>query len=130
MKQILLATLLLAGAVHAADSGDSAYFGRIDLTIAGPPSATMHARPVLAEPGPAAAVEPVYLHIRPTHAERWGAHCREYAACTQPALFVTEQWYRQVYLPRIGRDDGREQRYLETVRLGRAERHNHHREAE
>lgn len=48
------------------------------------------------------------------------AHCRTYAACSVPVYFVTEGWSVDVYLPAIGEQDGREQRY--GMQMGR-ERH-------
>ena len=128
MKHVFLAALLfVATAAPGAEFVEETYFGRIDLGQVRRPDVTK-ARPVQAErAATAATTAPVYLHVRPEQERRWGAHCRTYDACAVPVYFVTEQWYREVYLPRIGRDDGREQRYRDHIRFERDDREKHHR---
>jgi hypothetical protein len=122
MKTLLLAaTYLMGTAALAADALDDAYFGRIDL----PPSQRpdlINARAVQVAPTPAGAVAvPIFLHVRPGQEKRWSAHCKAYGACALPVYFVKESWYREIYLPRVGGTDGREQRYLERIRVERSE---------
>jgi len=125
MKRHLLVLLCLASTFACADDAfEASYFGRVDLANAPPPEVTRR-EPLRAKAGVARAVSdaaPIYLHVRPGHEERWAAHCREYAACDMPVLFVKESWYRNVYLPHVGAQDGREQRYRDMVRVERTER--------
>jgi hypothetical protein len=134
MKHIMIATLAVAGtAASAAGFDESAYFGRIDPAQA-PRIEVTRTRALQANAGAVvslkagAAASPVYLHVRPEEERRWAAYCAAYAACGVPVLFVKESWYREVYLPAIGRDDGREQRYLDHVRFERSDRELRHRQ--
>ena len=43
--------------------------------------------------------EPLYLHVPPGHEKHWAKHCREYDACGRPVYFVSDHWYRNVYVP-------------------------------
>ncbi len=47
----------------------------------------------------------------PGHEWHWNDHCHTYDACATPVYFVTEGWFRNVYLPAVGIQDGRLQRY-------------------
>jgi hypothetical protein len=130
MKRYLLAPLCLAsGLAFAADVGDGAFFGRIDIR-AFPGAQVVYARPMQVLHGSAAGAgaEPVYLHVRPGEERRWGAHCRAYDVCATPVFFVTESWYRTVYLPLVGGSDGREKRYADSVRIERQDRESRHRQ--
>ena len=62
-------------------------------------------------------MKPVYLHVPVGHERHWQAHCGSYDACGTPVFFVTEGWFVNVYLPVIGGQDGREQRY--KIQMGR-----------
>ena len=133
MKQtLLLAALLAASAtpahsVQAVQAGaDARYFGAVDPAEAGTPLVT-HRRAYQAESGAKPAGRAVYLHVRPGEEARWGLACKDYAACALPVLFVRESWYRDVYLPKVGAADGREQYYRDHVRPARNERDTHHR---
>jgi hypothetical protein len=129
-RQIRLLTALslaCSAAIAAADTSDSAYFGRIDLRQAPRPD-VINAKPVHQAHGPAGfAGAPIYLHVRPGQELRWGAHCHAYKACDAQVYFVSETWYREVYLPRVGGAAGREQKYRDHVRMERNERNNRHR---
>jgi hypothetical protein len=126
-KTLFLAALCFTGAAYGGPVPDPAFFGRLDM--AGMP------KPQLMSKRPVRAVglahddgaTPLVLHVPPGQERRWGAACQAYGACGVPVLFVTEAWYRQVYLPRVGAQDGREQRYLELVRVVRDERDQRHR---
>lgn len=37
---------------------------------------------------------PVYLHVPPGHAKKWGKHCHRYNACAVPVYFVASREYR------------------------------------
>lgn len=129
MKQSILLMALLgatATAAHAVQAGaDARYFGVVDPAEAGVPLVT-HLRPYQSEPG-AGAGRVVYLHVRPGEEARWGLACKAYEACATKVLFVRESWYRQVYLPKVGAADGREQYYRDFVRPARNDRDTHHR---
>jgi hypothetical protein len=135
-KTLLLAALgLIAAGADAQDAREAEFFGRLDLGNAPRPDVInpravkgqhVHGLSrVLATPlGTWEA--PVYFHVRPGEEHRWAAHCKVYAACDTPVIFVTEAWYRDVYLSSA--QDGREQRYRETVRLERSTREQRHRD--
>ena len=42
---------------------------------------------------------PLYLHVPPGYERHWRRHCAEYHACGRPVYFVSENWYRSVYVP-------------------------------
>jgi hypothetical protein len=99
---------------------DNGFYGRLDLNGYANPE-LINARPTLADPSAmGASAAPVYLHVRPGHELHWGTRCHEYQACTVPVLFVTERWFMSVFLPSVGRDDGREQRHHELLTRERA----------
>jgi len=130
IKHTLVAALCLgAGAAFAGPFAESNFFGRVDLGTLPRPE-VVNTQPVLVQAAAGSAAQPIYMHVRPAHIERWSSHCQTYGACGTPVHFVTETWYRQVYLPHVGGANGDEQRYRDLVRPDRDEqRHNHHREA-
>ena len=133
MKQTIFTLALLAASITAAQAvqagADARYFGPIDPAEAGVPL-VMLPQAYQAEGARVAGARAVYLHVRPGDEARWGLNCRQYDACTTPVLFVRESWYRQVYLPKVGVDDGREQYYRDHVRVPRNERVTHQRAEE
>jgi hypothetical protein len=61
--------------------------------------------------------QPIYLRVPPGHEKHWAKYCKRYGACGQPVFFVQDNWYRDVYTPRMneerggrgqGRDNGRD----------------------
>ena len=125
MKHTIFTLALLAASItaaHAVQAGaDARYFGAVDPAEAGVPL-VMYPQPYQAEGARTAGAKAVYLHVRPGDEARWGLNCKQYDACTTPVLFVRESWYRQVYLPKVGLDDGREQYYRDHMRVPRNER--------
>jgi hypothetical protein len=135
-----IALLALTATLAAAADADpeAGFFGRIDTTafprpeltsripVEGPqsdrsPGATQRA--ALRSPQ-----APVLLHVRPGEEHRWAAHCSAYGACGVPVLFVSESWFRDVYLPATSSEgDGREQRYR-LLRFERNQREQRHRD--
>ena len=122
-----LAMLLVvfAATTGAADPGarpaahDAEFFGRLDMSGFASPQ-LVNPKPVVADPAArGAAATPQVFHVRPGDERRWQATCKAYDGCAVPALFVTEAWFQQVYLPQVGGQDGREQRYREHARRDR-----------
>ena len=112
----------------AADT-DPGIYGRIDTSRFPHPKAS-NRRPVVADRAARkSAGQPVYLHVRLGEEWHWHALCGSYGACSEPVYFVTESWFRGVYLPAIGSHDGREQHYREQVArdrpAGGREEHDH-----
>jgi hypothetical protein len=117
-----LAASLLHTAAQAADVGVSinisqpGFYGRIDVgRVPGP--LVIYPQPIIIEQRPVAVVrQPIYLRVPPGHEKNWGRYCNRYGACGQPVYFVQDNWYRDVYAPRVyddrggrdGRDQGRE----------------------
>jgi hypothetical protein len=64
-------------------------YGRVDIGTR-PPPPVLYPQPVLivAQPRQSVVVQPVYMHVPPGHAKKWGKHCHKYAACGQPVYFV------------------------------------------
>jgi hypothetical protein len=122
-------TLLAIFAVaigSAAAASEPGLYGRLDLEGLPKPD-LIHDKPVKATSSFMSLFggKPVYVHVRPGDELHWARHCKRYDACSSPVLFVTESWFLNVYLPRIGSDDGREQRYREQMgrqRLAEPER--------
>ena len=42
-------------------------------------------------------LDPVYLHVPPKHAMKWGRHCYKYHACHLPVYFVRSSEYDPGY---------------------------------
>jgi hypothetical protein len=111
MKHLLFTAVIAAIATSAAAEvgvsitmGHPGFYGRIE--IGGfPPPPLVFPRPVIIERVPAPG-PPVYLNVPPGHAKHWAKHCHEYNACGQPAYFVEEVWYRDVYVPRYQERQG------------------------
>lgn len=104
MVAVAIATLGTTTALQAADVGVSVsvgqpgFYGQIDIGN--------YPRPVLISPQPiviqrpvGVVYEPIYLHVPPGHAKRWGSYCGRYNACNRPVYFVQERWYNDVYVP-------------------------------
>jgi hypothetical protein len=75
-----------------------------------------HVPPPLVYPKPIRIVrtrrhlKPVYLHVPPAHAGRWGRYCYKYRACHQPVYFVKSAEYDP------GHRGGKGQAYAEARR--------------
>lgn len=125
----LMAALCLVGtAAQAEDDSrlEAQFFGRLTITSAMRPE-FIHAAPVQALRSNAGSTgKPVVLHVRAGQEERWAAHCQAYDACSVPVRFVTERWFRNVYLPEVSGQDGREQRYRDLVRPSRNSHEHRH----
>lgn len=122
----VVASLVVASAAQAADT-DQGIFGRIDTGKFPKPHLINH-KPVVIDRAAArrSSAKPIYLHVPPGDEWHWNAHCRSYDACGVPVYFVTESWFRGVYLPAIGSRDGREQRYrIQAARERASERELH-----
>jgi len=77
--------------------GQPGFYGRIDIGTF-PQPRVIYARPIVIQPV-AVVSQPIYLHVPPGHAKNWRKHCHKYNACNQPAYFVREEWYNNVYVP-------------------------------
>ena len=90
-----------AGSASASTSiivDEPGFYGRLDL--GGYPSPRLlYPEAVIIDRVPAMA-PPVYMRVPPGHAKKWAKHCHRYNACGQPVLFVDDDWYQNVYVPR------------------------------
>ncbi len=136
---LLLAAGSLAAAGRAADVGISVnfgapgWYGQIHIgdlpapeLIVSTPVVAIAPTIVVAGPPPA----PLYLHVPPGHERHWARHCREYDACGRPVYFVSDRWYREVYVPRHRWDqdhegDRPEGDHREHGEHGHGHEHNH-----
>jgi hypothetical protein len=110
----------------AATAAESGIYGRLDVQGLTPPQ-VLNPKPVLADASSARASMPaVYVHIPPGDEKHWRARCRLYDACDVPVHFVTETWFVDVYLPSVGAQDGREQRYREQMGRQRGTQRDEH----
>jgi len=114
-----LAATLFHTAARATDVGVSinvsqpGFYGRIDVGRV-PSPVVIYPQPIIIEQRPVAVVrQPIYLRVPPGHEKNWGKYCNRYGACGQPVYFVQDNWYRNVYAPRVmddrGGRDGRDQ---------------------
>ncbi len=64
-------------------------YGRVEIGNQ-PPPPVLYPQPVIIVKQPVQVVSPgpVYLHVPPGHAKKWGKHCYKYNACNQPVYFV------------------------------------------
>jgi hypothetical protein len=115
MKKILCAALFTVASTgaFAADVGvsitvgDPGFYGRIDLGNVPRPQ-VIYTNPVIIErPRIGYIAEPVYLRVPPGHAKNWSKHCYRYDACGRRVYFVQDNWYSNVYAPRV-REHGHE----------------------
>jgi hypothetical protein len=65
-------------------------YGRIDVGTAPPPPVIYQQPVIITRPVvvPAQPVAPIYMHVPPGHAKKWGKHCHKYNACGTPVYFV------------------------------------------
>ncbi|MCT0207714.1 hypothetical protein [Synechococcus sp. CS-1332] len=87
--------------------GQPGYFGPINLGNQTPPPVYGYG-PVIVRPDSRgrdrwtqAATQPVYLRVPMNQARDWGRYCGLYQACNMPVQFVRDDWYRNVYAPRV-----------------------------
>lgn len=113
MKKVLslVATLLASGPVLAADVGvsvsigDPNFYGHIVIGNA-PPPVLVYREPMVVV-RPQAVVQPIYLRVRPGHAQDWRKYCSQYDACGRPVYFVQDDYYRDVYAPHQHKHHGK-----------------------
>jgi hypothetical protein len=107
MKRPQLAAAVMlaaaAGSANAAElaisAGQAGLYGRIEIGDA-PPPVLVYPEPILVVPPPVRVEQPpIYLHVPPEHLKHWQKYCRKYGACGEPAYFVDERWYSEVYQP-------------------------------
>lgn len=111
MKNLIVALALGAAAVPALAQtgvsitvGEPGFYGRIDIGNAPRPPVYV-AQPVIVEREVRYAGEPVYLRVPPGHRKKWDKHCHHYDACGKRVLFVRDDWYSNVYAPRLREAD-------------------------
>ena len=111
MKRFIFAAVTAASAASALATnvgvsvtvGQPGYYGLIDIGNFPQPQ-LIYLKPVVIEPVPVGVVrQPIYVHVPPGHAKNWRKHCRQYNACGQPAYFVSENWYNDVYVKGHGK---------------------------
>lgn len=107
MKKILFSLLaaVMPGLAAAADVGVSisigqpGFYGQIDIGSY-PRPALVYPQPMVIDVIPVGVVRaPMYLHVPPGHAKKWGSYCHRYSACGHPVYFVQDGWYNDVYVP-------------------------------
>jgi hypothetical protein len=116
MKSIIIGAALLAATLPALaqtnvsiNVGQPGFYGRIDIGNYAPPP-VVYAQPVIIQPAPRYAAQPVYLRVPPGHRKHWDRNCARYNACGQRVLFVRDEWYTNTYAPRYREHHGREYR--------------------
>jgi hypothetical protein len=116
IRNLTISLAVLASATAIAQTQtDTGIYGQLDLKGLPKPE-VIQAKAVKANSSLMNAFSrTIYIHVRPGDEEHWARHCKQYDACGSPVLFVTENWFVNVYLPAIGAFDGREQRYREQM---------------
>ncbi|GKS68017.1 hypothetical protein W03_00210 [Nitrosomonas sp. PY1] len=105
MRKYIITVLIAIYAIPALASntgasvsiGQSGVYGQIHLNNQYPNPQLIYSNPVTAIHSAGVPQQPVYLHVPPGHAKKWNKHCHRYNACGQPAYFVQEKWYNDVY---------------------------------
>ncbi len=105
--KLTLSALLLAAASSSAIAadvgvsikiGDPNFYGQINIGNFPRPQ-VIYEKPIIIEQS-RVVYEPIYLHVPPGHAKKWGRYCASYGACGRPVYFVQDGWYRDEYVPR------------------------------
>jgi hypothetical protein len=79
--------------------GEPGFFGHIEIGDA-PRPVLLAPQAVIIERAPrAVVVEPLYLYVPRRESSDWRRNCSRYQACGRPVYFVSEGWYRDVYVP-------------------------------
>ncbi|WP_216903438.1 hypothetical protein [Synechococcus sp. CCY 9618] len=96
--------------------GQPGYYGQINLGNLAPPP-VYYRRPLSISPPNSrnrwnqASFQPVYVRVPRNQVRDWRRYCGSYQACNRPVYFVRDEWYRNVYAPRVRADarrDGRD----------------------
>ena len=70
-------------------------YGRVNIGEPVPQRAWVNPRPIIIEqPQVFYERQPIYLYVPPSHSANWGRYCGNYNACTQPVIFVQDNWVR------------------------------------
>lgn len=87
--------------------GQPGYFGPINLGNQPPPPVIGYG-PIIVRPDSRgrerwiqAGNQPLYLRVPMNQVRNWGRYCGLYQACNVPVQFVRDDWYRNVYAPRV-----------------------------
>jgi hypothetical protein len=122
----VLGCLLISFAAAAVQGAAPGIYGEID-TRKFPRPPLVNDKPIVIDVAARGKkAKPLYLHVAPSDTTHWYTKCHTYNACSQPVYFVTEGWFKNVYLPAIGSRDGREQHYrIDTARKRASERDLH-----
>jgi len=95
--------------------GQPGYFGPINLGNHQAPPPVYGYRAVIVRPDSRgrerwiqAGTQPLYLRVPMNQARDWGRYCGLYQACNVPVQFVRDDWYRNVYAPRVRAAQARE----------------------
>jgi len=108
LKSLILGAIAVAiiGSMpaYAADVGVSVsvgqpgFYGRIDIGDYPRPT-LIYPEPIVIQRPVGVVYEPLYLHVPPGQAKKWGHYCGNYNACGRPVYFVQDRWYNDVYVP-------------------------------
>ena len=108
LKSLILGAIAVAiissMPAYAADVGVSVsvgqpgFYGRIDIGDYPRPT-LIYPEPIVIQRPVGVVYEPLYLHVPPGQAKKWGHYCGNYNACGRPVYFVQDRWYNDVYVP-------------------------------
>jgi hypothetical protein len=107
---VLVATTLAAVPAFAADVGitvgigDPNFYGHIVIGNA-PPPVLVYSEPIVIV-RQQVVLAPVYLRVRPGHAQNWSRYCGRYDACGRQVYFVQDTYYQEVYAPHYQKHHG------------------------
>lgn len=129
LKKLLLVSTMSASALiltptQAADVGVSVsigqpgFYGRLDIGDYPQPE-LVYAEPVIIHRPVGVVYDPIYLHVPPGHAKKWGYYCGRYNACGRPVYFVQDRWYNDVYVPHYHEHHGDRDGWRDDDRQGR-----------
>ena len=97
----LISSPLLAGAQVgvSVNIGEPGFYGQIDIGNMPPPPVVYNAPVIVEQPQGGVAYPPVYLRVPPEQHKNWRRYCHQYNACNRQVYFVTDDWYRNSYVP-------------------------------
>ena len=103
---VCAAPALAADVAVSITVGQPGFYGAIDIGNV-PAPRLLYSQPMLVQPTPEfVSAAPIYLHVPPGHEKHWRKHCAEYKACGRPVYFVSDDWYRNDYVPHYRQSGG------------------------
>jgi hypothetical protein len=88
-------------------AGHPDYFGKIEVSLAVPPSVINDSAAVVKGVERVAGSQPIFVRVPAQQMRNWPRYCSRYDACGYAVYFVKDDWYRNVYVAssKVNRSD-------------------------